>query len=93
MQLKTCCKTNDLGFASSEDSDQLGNLPSLINLHSALNGYLRTLAFFMGAVRTYNDQGQVVQSIVSLMTPLKRQLVKYMPTKLSNPLLFFVEEM
>ena len=37
--------------------------------------------------------GPVVQSIVSLTTSLRRQLVKYMPTKLSNPLLFFVEKM
>ena len=35
----------------------------------------------------------VVQSIVSLTMSLRRQLVKYMPTKLSNTLLFFVEKM
>ena len=34
-------------------------------------------------------QGPVVQSIVSLTTLLKRHYVKYMPTTLSNPLLFF----
>ena len=39
------------------------------------------------------DQGPVVQSIVSLTTSLRRQLVKYMPTKLSNTLLFFVGKM
>ena len=33
--------------------------------------------------------GPVVQSIVSLTTSLRRQLVKYMLTKLSNTLLFF----
>ena len=41
------------------------------------------------------DQGPVVQSIVSLTSSLRRQLVKYMymPTTLSNPLLlFFVEK-
>ena len=38
-------------------------------------------------------QGPVVQSIVSLTTSLRRQLVKYMPTKLSNTLLFFVGKM
>ena len=38
-------------------------------------------------------QGPVVQSIVNLTMSLRRQLVKYMPTKLSNPLLFFVEKM
>ena len=39
-----------------------------------------------------SDQGLVVQSIVNLMS-LRCQLVKYMPTTLSNPLLFFVEKM
>ena len=38
----------------------------------------------------YPDQGPVVQSIVNLTTSLRRQLVKYMLTKLSNTLLFFV---
>ena len=37
--------------------------------------------------------GPVVHSIVSLTTSLRRQLVKYMPTKLSNTLLFFVGKM
>ena len=36
--------------------------------------------------------GPVVQSIVSLTTLLRRHFVKYMPTTLSNPLLFFVEK-
>ena len=39
------------------------------------------------------DQGSVVQSIVSLTTSLRRQLLKYMWTTLSNVLLFFVEKM
>ena len=39
------------------------------------------------------QQGPVVQSIVSLTTSLRPQLVKYMPTKLSNTLLFFVGKM
>ena len=34
--------------------------------------------------------GPVVQSIVSLTMSLRRQLVKYMPTKLSNTQLLFV---
>ena len=34
-------------------------------------------------------QGPVVQSIVNLMMSLRRQFVKYMPTTLSCPLLFF----
>ena len=38
-------------------------------------------------------QGPVVQSNVSLTSSLRRQLVKYMPTTLSNPLLFFVGKM
>ena len=37
--------------------------------------------------------GPVVQSIVNLMLSLRCQLIKYMQTTLSNPLLFFVEEM
>ena len=37
--------------------------------------------------------GPVVQSIVNLTTSSRRQLVKYMPTKLSNTLLFFVGKM
>ena len=37
--------------------------------------------------------GSVVQSIVSLTPSLRRQLVKHMPTKLSNTLLFFVGKM
>ena len=39
------------------------------------------------------ELGPVVQSIVSLTTLLRRHLVKYMPTNLSNTLLFFVEKM
>ena len=39
------------------------------------------------------DLGPVVQSIVSLTTSLRCQFVKYMPTILSNPLLFFVGKM
>ena len=39
------------------------------------------------------NHGPVVQSIVSLTTLLRRHFVKYMPTTLSNPLLFFVEKM
>ena len=35
----------------------------------------------------------VVQSIVSLTTSLRHELVKYMWTTLSNMLLFFVEKM
>ena len=37
--------------------------------------------------------GPVVQSIVSLTASLRCQFVKYMPTTLSNPLLFFVGKM
>ena len=37
--------------------------------------------------------GPVVQSIFSLTTSIRRQLVKYMLTKLSNTLLFFVGKM
>ena len=36
------------------------------------------------------EQGPVVQSIVSLTMSLRHYFVKYMPTTLSNPLLFFV---
>ena len=40
-----------------------------------------------------NILGPVVQSIVSPTTSLRHQLVKYMPTTLSNTLLFFVGKM
>ena len=43
--------------------------------------------------RNITDLGPVVQSIVSLTSSLRRELVKYMLTTLSNPLLFFVEKM
>ena len=39
------------------------------------------------------DQGPVVQSIVSLTSSLRRQLVKFMPSTLSNPLLLFFENL
>ena len=39
------------------------------------------------------SQWPVVQSIVSLTTSLKRHFVKYMPTTVSNTLLFFVGKM
>ena len=48
---------------------------------SGSNRHYRSMAF---------GQGPVVQSIVSLTTSLRCQFVKYMPTSLSNPLLFFV---
>ena len=37
-------------------------------------------------------QGPVVQSIVILTTSLRRHFVKYMPTTLSNPLLFLLKK-
>ena len=46
-----------------------------------------------GQIKISNPQGPVVQSIVSLTTSLRRHFVKYMPTTLSNLLLFFVEKM
>ena len=39
------------------------------------------------------ELGPVVQSIVSLTTSLRLNHVKYMPTALSNTLLFFVGKM
>ena len=36
------------------------------------------------------DLGPVVQSIVSLTKSLRRYFVKYMPTTLSKPVLFFI---
>ena len=41
-----------MACAPSEDSDQPGHQPSLISLRCALNGYLRTHAFFMRAAKT-----------------------------------------
>ena len=43
--------------------------------------------------RTRQVLGPVVQSIVSLTASLRRQLIKYMLTTLSNTLLFFGEKM
>ena len=45
-----------------------------------------------GRVAVFRDryQGPFVQSVVSPTSSLRRQLVKYMLTTLSNPLLFFV---
>ena len=40
----------------------------------------------------FGSQGPVVQSIVNLTTSLRRQLVKYMPTKVSNQLLFLLKK-
>ena len=48
---------------------------------------------FTVCLQSVNCLGPVVQSIVSLTTSLRRQLVKYMPTALSNTLLFFVGKM
>ena len=39
---------------------------------------------------SFIDHGPVVQSMVILTSSLRRQLVKYMPTTLSNPLLLFL---
>ena len=46
-----------------------------------------------GSAKCFICLGPVVQSIVSLTTSLRHQLIKYMPTKLSNTLLFFVGKM
>ena len=53
----------------------------------------QTLSQYTFASRISKDLGLVVQSIVSLTTSLRRQLVKFMWTTLSNTLLFFVEKM
>ena len=45
-------KTNKMVCAPSEDSDQLGHPLSLISLRAALNGWLRTQAFFMRTAKT-----------------------------------------
>ena len=56
--------------------------------------FANSAIFVFGAfgVHRTDSQGQVVQSIVSLSMSLRCQFVKYMPTTLSNPLLFFVEK-
>ena len=41
----------------------------------------------------HHHQGPVVQSMVSLMSSLRGQLVKYFTTLLLNTLIFFVEKM
>ena len=47
----------------------------------------------LSVTSTANLLGPVVQSIVSQTTSLRRQLIKYMPTKFSNAHLFFVGKM
>ena len=56
---------------------------------------LLTVVFMKNRIKMkkINHLGPVVQSIVSLTTSLRRQLVKYMWTTLSNMLLFFVGKM
>ena len=49
--------------------------------------------FFLLEFNCPGKKGPVVQSIVSLRTSLRLQLVKYMPTELSNTLLFYVGKM
>ena len=51
--------------------------------------FLESLLLHFGIL---NFLGPVVQSIVSLTSSLGHQLVKYMPTKLSNTLLFLFEK-
>ena len=51
-------KNNKLACAKFKDSDQPGHMPSLISLHCALSGYLRTQAFFMQTIKT-DQTGQI----------------------------------
>ena len=51
------------------------------------------LSFIYHQMSSNTNLGPVVQSIVSLTTLLRRQLVKFVWTTLSNTLLFFVEKM
>ena len=48
-------KTYKMAHAPSEDLDQPGHPPSLISLCCALNGELRTQAFFMRTARLCSD--------------------------------------
>ena len=59
------------------------------------NYSMLSLAFIASSFRVteVRELGSVVQSIVSLTTSLRCQLVKYILTTLSNTLLFFVEKM
>ena len=82
--IRATCKTNNLiflfciGTNCLRVSDQYRIKRACV--HTAQNcGYIDKI-----------DQGPVVQSTVSLTTSLRCQFVKYMPTTLSNPLLFFV---
>ena len=59
-----------------------------------VNGYFSLMLSFLcilyaGTALYSKHQGPVVQSIVSLTTSLRHQLVKYIWTTLSNMLLFF----
>ena len=55
-------KTSKMTCAPSKDSDQPGNPPSLISLHCALNGQLRTKDFFMQRAKT--DQNRRMPRLI-----------------------------
>ena len=55
--------------------------------------YILVVGLFLSEWSSAELQGPVVQSIVSLTTSLRLQLVKYMQTIVSNMLLFFVGKM
>ena len=75
-------------YVNNKSADQLLHLPSLISIF-----VICWLDYKMIVYLKY--QGPVVQSIVSLMMFLRRQLVKHMLTSLSNTctLIFFLEKM
>ena len=80
-------------------SDLVGNPEDLFSHNKAhlmtrsrLDGGGRDGHMVQGPSLVISRQGQVVQCIVSLTTSLSRQLIKYMLTTLSNPLLFLLKK-
>ena len=72
------------------------SLSKLLDVHSDLNIPVPDaipINGMDGIEEVCKHLGPVAQSIVSLTSSLRRQLVKYMPTTLSNPQLFFVGKM
>ena len=72
----------------------LFSLDTSIHVHIFME-YLARIRIILMMIQTMfngelliNDLGPVVQSILSLTAMLKHRLVKYMPTTLSNTLLF-----
>ena len=59
----------------------------------AYNTYENTFCHELTTTLVFNDQGPVVQGMVSIASSLRGQLVKCFTTLIPNTLIFFVEKM